>query len=69
MSYMLPALNFLVTDEIGSSFRSSTIVWASVGSVVFVFILVALVFIVRRFWCRKVINKLDPKVSQADCKF
>ncbi|XP_078348217.1 myoblast growth factor receptor egl-15-like isoform X2 [Oculina patagonica] len=58
-----------VTDNIKGSSRSLTIVWASVGSVVFAIILVALVYMLRRFWCRTNINKPDVKIAEGQDEF
>ncbi|XP_078348220.1 fibroblast growth factor receptor 1-like isoform X4 [Oculina patagonica] len=61
--------NLTVTDNRKGSSRSPTIVWASVGSVVFAIILAALVYMLRRFWCRKNINKPDAKIAEGQDDF
>ncbi|KAL9955843.1 hypothetical protein ACROYT_G037230 [Oculina patagonica] len=58
-----------VTDNSKGSSRSLTIVWASVGSVVFAIILVALVYMLRRFWCRNNINKPDAKRTYINVQY
>ncbi|KAL9955849.1 hypothetical protein ACROYT_G037236 [Oculina patagonica] len=59
----------VVTEKSKSPSRSLTIVWVSVGSVVLVIILVVLVFILRRFWCKMGNGKPDAEIAEGQDEF